>query len=443
MFNISNFTLPRSLMTDDLYASATEMARAVRNREISSEELVSAHLRRIERLNPVLNSVIQIAPESALEQAKAADEALARGDALGALHGVPFTVKDVYDVRQAARMETAPGMAERPDPVAERDSTAVLRLRAAGAILIAATKATLWTDREERYGSTRNPYDLDRSVSGSSGGEAATIAAGGSPLGMGSDSGGSLRHPSHYCGVATLRPSNGRVPRGSDADGTHDPRTAAGPIARKTEDLELALRLLNGPDGRDPLAAPIPLGDSREILLKGLRVDFFVDNGIVGPTDETAETIRRAAKALESAGAVVEEATPPGMEEAWEITLDYWRFCREEGTLPGYFRFMERWDRYRLAMSEFMGERDALLCPVEAFPATPLNAKGLPAAFTYTTPFSLTGWPCATVRAGTSPEGLPIGAQIVGGPWRDDVALAIARRIESALGGWSPSPLFS
>lgn len=423
-----------------LFCSATALARMIRDRELSSEEVVTAYLGRIGTLNPALNSVLQIAPGSALEQARAADAALARGRLLGPLHGVPFTVKDVYEVCEAARLVTAPGMVERPDPPPARDSTAVLRLWAAGAILIAVTRATLWKDREERYGPARNPYDLTRTPGGSSGGEAATIAAGGSPLGLGSDSGGSLRLPAHYCGLATLRPSNGRVPRGSDAAGTNDPRTAAGPLARSVEDLALALSLISGFDWTEPTTLPLSLGDHREVDLNALRVAFHTDNGIVPPTAETAEAVLASARALETAGAAVEEAAPPALDEAWQITLEYWRYCGEVGTVQEYFRFLERWDRYRVTLLSFMQRWDLLLCPVEAFPAPLQGADDTPPMFTYTTPYSLVGWPCAVVRAGTSPEGLPIGVQIIGGPWRDDLALAAALRVEAVCGGYQPPP---
>jgi amidase len=424
-----------------LYSPAAALARAIREREVSAEEVVLATLKRIEALNPVLNSVIQIAPESALEQARAADAALARGQLLGPLHGVPFTVKDVFEVQDSARLVTAPGMVERPDGPPARDATAILRLRAAGAILVAVTKATLWSDREERYGYTHNPYDLTRTPSGSSGGEAATIAAGGSPLGLGSDSGGSLRLPAHCCGVATLRPSNGRVPRGSDAPGTNDPRTAAGPLARSVEDVALALAVISGFDWSDPTSLPVPLGDHRQVSLKGLRVAVHTDNGLVPPTAETAGAVRASAAALADAGAIVEEAAPPDLDESWQITLEYWRYCGEVGTVGEYFRFLERWDRYRGKLLSFMQPRDLILCPVEAFPAPVQKAKETLQMFTYTTPFSLVGWPCAVVRAGTSPEGLPIGVQVVAGPWRDEVALAAALRIEVAMGGWRRPPL--
>ena len=419
-----------------LYESAAALSQAIQRRQVSSVEVVTATLEHIAALNPVLNCVIQIAPESALAQARAADEALSRGHLKGPLHGVPFTMKDVYEARHTAHLRTAPGMAERPDPIAPSDSTVVSRLQEAGAIPIAVTKATLWSDREERYGYTHNPYDLARTCSGSSGGEAALIAAGGSCLGLGSDSGGSLRLPAHCCGVVTLRPSNGRVPRGMDAAGTNDPRTAAGPLARSVEDAALALRIIGGFDWEEPTTLPVPLGNYREASLQGRKVAVFWDNGLVSPTPETITVAQSSALALADAGAIVENVALPGLEEAWQITLEYWKYCGEVGTVADYFRFLERWDAYRVRASAFMRQWDLLVCPVEAFPAPRQQAHDTPMMFTYTTPFSLVGWPCAVVRAGTSPEGLPIGVQIVGGPWQDDVVLAAASQIEAAHGGW-------
>lgn len=417
---------------------ATKLVRMIRERQLSAVEVVQAHLKRIEQINPALNAVIEIAPESSLEQARDADAAIASGEQVGPLHGVPFTVKDVYEVCDCARLMTAPGMASRPGEPARKDSTAVIRLRAAGAILIGVTKATLWVEREERYGLTHNPYDLSLSPGGSSGGEAATIAAGGSPLGMGSDSGGSLREPAHFCGIATIRPSNGRVPRSPDA-GENDSRTVSGPLARTVEDVATALDVVRGLDWVDPMAISAPLANWRDVSLTGLRVSAFSDNGIVAPTRETVATVAAAARVLADAGMIVDEERPPGLDESWEITLAYWKWG-DSGNLKEYKTFLSRWHQYKLRMLDYMRTRDLVLCPVEAFPAPPLGKSeiGTGPSVTYTTPFSLLGWPVATVRAGSSREGLPIGVQLVASPWRDDVALAAAAAVESASGGWQP-----
>ncbi|MEQ7007978.1 amidase [Actinopolymorpha sp. B17G11] len=446
-------------MTSDLHhGSVTRLAELIRGGALSSYDLVTAHLARIERLNPSLNAVIEIA-DSAVAQALEADRATARGEVTGPLHGVPFTVKDVYAVSpETAQLRTAPGMPPRPDrPTADRDvapardSTAVARLRAAGAILVGVTKATLWTDREAHYGVTHNPYDLSCTPGGSSGGEATLVAAGVSPLGMGSDSGGSLRQPAHFCGVATIRPSNGRVPRATDADGMYDPRTVAGPLARTVADVGLALSIISGADWHDPTTLPVPLGDWRAVELASLRVAVHADNGLVPATAETVATVRRAADALADAGARLTEVVPPELDLAWDITLDYWRRCGGDGALRDYFGLLDRWQDYQRSAGAFMRAYDLILCPVEASPA-PRRGGGADGngggggdreqrvpEFTYTAPSSLLGWPAAVVRAGTSRGGLPIGVQLIAGPLRDDVALRAAAAVEAATGGWQPA----
>jgi amidase len=191
----------------------------------------------------------------------------------------------------------------------------------------------------------------------------------------------------------------------------------------------------------DPTTLPIPPLGEREPEVAGLRAAMFTSNGLAPPTEETGATVYAAANALTEAGLIVDEQTPPDLKEAWEITLQYWHYCDEVGAVAEYFRFLERWDRFRVKMAAFMEDWDLILCPVEAFPAPRLDEEGGPPHFTYTTPFSLLGWPCAAVRAGTSMDGLPIGVQIVGGSWRDDLALAAARAIEGARGGWMPPDL--
>lgn len=411
-----------------LQCSAIEMAGMIRRGEVTAETVIRAHLDRLAELNTVLNAVIQWAPESALEQARAADAAIAAGKPVGPLHGVPFTVKDVYAVGEAARLVAVPGRERLLDLPRDRDGTAVARLREAGAILIGVTRATWWTDREALYGPVKNPYNLEQTPGGSSGGEAAVIAACGSPLGLGSDSGGSLRDPACACGIATIRPSNGRVPQATDGEGTADPRTVAGPLARSVADVALALRIISGVDPRDPTTLPLTLGDPTDVSMKGLRVAVFPASAVFPPTPETAQAVKVAAEALRAGGAVLVDAEVPDIVLAWDITNEYWRGYPEgPGARKTYAAFLARWDRYRVAINLFMQDFDIVVCPVRPGP--------------YPAVFSLAGLPVAVVRAGTEKNGLPIGVQLAARPWRDEVALAAAMQVERATGGWLPPPV--
>jgi amidase len=436
-------------MTDLTSRSATSLARAIREREVSSREVVEAHLQRIEAVNPQLNAVVQLTAERALERACAADDALARGETWGPLHGLPFTVKDWIETSDAI---CAAGIPERANLVPKHDATAVARLRATGGIMLGKTIDGV---NNPVYGPASNPYDLARMPGASSAGEAAIIAAGGSPLGLGSDSGGSIRYPAHCCGVAGLKPSAGRVPLTGHfprIDYLSDPRTQIGPLARHVEDLALALPIIAGPDSIDASVAPVPLGDWRAVELRALRVATFTEFEGASCTDETASAVREAARSLAAAGASVEEALPARIEESWSITQGHWKRVRSyswnewrtasEHALSAdeIERHIFEMGRLQRAMLPFMERFDLLLCPVAPGPAR-LKSEGESALeYVYTLPFSLTGWPCVALRGGTSPEGLPIGVQVVGGPWRDDVALAAANAIEGALGGWQPPP---
>jgi amidase len=391
--------------------------------------------------------VVQLASEPALSAARAADDALAQKQPVGPLHGVPFTVKDWIDTADLPCTGSDPRFRDRRP---QEDATAVARLRQAGGILLGKTNAMA----ENRvYGRTNNPYNPAYSPTGSSSGEAAIIAAGGSPLGLGSDSGGSIRQPAHACGIAGLKPTTGRVPLTGHfpfISALNDPRTTLGPLARYVEDLALALPILSGPDWRDPSVIPLPLANWREVDVASLRVAFYTHHPTAEPTPETVITCRRAAQALANVCACVEEALPPRIEEAYAITRDYWQ--RPESASPddwvpdGEFRLtseaVERhlftWDRFRRSLVQFMAGYDVILTPVAERPAVRHGEDegGIP----YTLPYSLTGWPCLAVRAGTSPDGMPIGVQIVARPWRDDVALAVGQVLEQELGGWQPLP---
>jgi len=426
-------------MDEILSASALALGRAIRAKRVSAAEVVDAYLQRIDQVNPAVNAVVQRIDERARAEARAADAALARGETGGPFHGVPFTAKDIFDV---AGVASAAGLVERANYVPDCDAVVVARMRGAGAILLGKTNCPpggtgVVTDNPI-YGATRNPYGLDRSPSGSSGGEAAAVAAGASPLGLGSDSGGSIRTPAHYCGIAALRPTVGRVPNTGAYElpgGLSDPRSQIGPMSRWVEDLGPALAIIAGVDWRDSGVIPMPLADPTSVELRDLRVACYADDGNAPPTPETAQAVRDAARALSDAGAVVEETRPPHLDQVWDITSRYWRsaeLSREDE------RLMLDWDGFRTAMLGFVERYDLILCPVADEPAVPLGVEG---NGIYCLPYSLTGYPCAVVRAGTSPDGLPIDVQVVARPWREDVALSAAGRIEMILGGWKSPPL--
>ena len=462
-------------MDDITTTSATKLAGAIRAKKVSATEVVQAHIDRINEVNPKLNAVVQLVEERALSEAREADEALAKGDSKGPLHGVPMTIKDSLDTEGIV---STGGTTGRSSFVPDRDATVVARLRAAGAILLGKTNTPELTLDGETYnliyGQTNNPYDLARTPGGSSGGAAAIVSAAGSPLDIGSDTGGSIRGPSHDCGIAGIKPTSGRVPRTGHivpyGMGAQDALTQLGPMARYVEDLTLALGIIAGPDMEDPAIVPVPLGNPDLVDIKSLKIATHSNNGLVEPTPETTEAVNRAAKALSDAGASVAEDLP----EALKLSTDLYerlegidgrtwvrRMLEKAGTTKvgdmltkmladakagsseEFSKLLEELDEYRSLMLRFIANYDALLVPAVAHPALPHgdSHKEENSDYSHTSAYNLTGWPGAVVRGGTSPEGMPIGVQIVAGPWREDVALALAQHLETALGGWRPPPL--
>jgi amidase len=405
-------------------ASATDLAAAIAAREVSAVEVVSAHL---DRVSADVNAFTFVDAEGAL--------AAARDPLPGPLSGVPFTVKDTFAV---AGWPLELGDPERAGERAVADATVVSRLRAAGAILIGKTNCPPYGGGIETdnpvTGRTSNPYDLSRTCGGSSGGEAAAIASGASAFGIGTDSGASVRLPAHFCGLAALKPTTGRVPLTGVVDdlgplgSLSDPRTQVGPLARSVADVALLLTLIAGPDGRDGGVAPVPLRPPG--LVRGLRVAVLVDDGLAPPDDDTRSVVALAAAALEDAEALVEEAAPPGGGHA--LTIEVWG---SYGSGAIAYDLLRRWDAYREAMLGFGEGFDLILSPV--FPSAAPRHGEIANLTSYTTSHSLTGWPAATVRCGTSADGLPIGMQVAAHPWRDDIALAAALALETALGGYS------
>jgi amidase len=451
------------------YASAKTIAQAIRDKEVSVVEVVEAHLQRIDEVNPKLNAVVHLAADRALSEAREADAATARGESKGPLHGVPMTVKDSHD---AEGLVSTGGTKGRENFVPDRDATTVARMRAAGAIVLGKTNTPELTLAFETdnliYGRTNNPYGLDRTPGGSSGGAGAIIASGGSPLDLGTDTGGSVRVPAGFCGIAGLKPTSGRVPRTghiiSHSLGATDALTTVGPMARYVEDLILVYPIIAGPDGEDPAIVPMPVDDPANIDLKSLRVAWFTDVGDVTSTAEIASATQSAADALTDAGASLTEDMPSAilratgtslltadggagvrriLDKAGTTEMHPWvgRFVEGTDPLPvgEYSALLEEIDAFRSNMLGFMENYDAILLPVRPFPAPP-HGKSMTPEFspgnTFTSSFNTTGWPGAVVRAGTSPEGLPIGVQFIARPWHEDVSLALAAVVESALGGW-------
>lgn len=465
---------PRPLI-DITTSSATRLTAAIRQREVSSVEVVESFLRRIEESNPKLNAVVQLDRDGALIAARAADVRVRRRERLGPLHGVPMTIKDSFDT---AGMISTAGTLGRKAFVPARDASAVARLRNAGAILLGKTNCAEITLAYETdnlvYGRTNNPYDLGRTSGGSSGGSAAILAVNGSALDLGSDTGGSIRIPSHFCGTTGLKPTSGRVPRTGhiiSAEGVFQFFTQVGPMARYVEDLALVLPILAGPDWRDPFIVSAPIGKSAAVDLHNLRVAVHTDNGIYPSTKDTVGVVTDAAKALRKAGCSVVESRPEELSKVYALGNRLWRLgggptvqrlLATAGTktvsepLQPWLKpptsppkdewtdLLEQLDHSRGKMLSFFENYDAIVCPACAFPALQHGAtlkEDLDAAFSYGEVYNYVGWPAAVVRGGTSTEGLPIGVQIVARPWREDVALALAHRLESELGGWRFPPL--
>ncbi|HWX02825.1 amidase [Collimonas sp.] len=435
--------LPESI----LRKSASELSLLIARREISSEQVVLAHLERMEQLQPALNAAACINRENALEDARALDRQLAGGKVKGILHGVPFTVKDWIDV---AGMPCAGADIKHAQRIPLRDATVVQRLKDAGGIVLAKSAVLV---ESEVYGRVVNPHQASASPGGSSSGEAALIAAYASPLGIGSDSGGSIRQPAGYCGIAGLKPTSGRVPLTGhfpEINPLADPRTVIGPMARSVGDLWLALRVMAGQDGVDPSVVPVALNSPAEVSIRGMRVAFYtsIDEAlnVASVDEEIVAAVHDVAQYLAQAGCHVQELSPPLAGEAMSITRDYWARPEsgswDEWQVGGMKSTLSAdqveqhlfaWDKYRRSLLEFMSGVDIIICPVaERTAALSGENEG---SVVFTAPYSLAGYPVVSMPVGMSSRGLPIGVQIIAAPWREDRALAVALAIEKSFGG--------
>ena len=459
-------------MTVDHWSSAADMASAVRAREVSARELLELHLARIDEVNPSVNALVSLDPDRARAAAAAADEALAGGAPVGPLHGLPFAVKDTHAL---AGWRTTYGSPLFADHVPDHDDLLVERIRQAGAVFIGKTNTPEFAAGSHTFnkvfGTTANPYDLSRSAGGSSGGAAAALASGMVPLADGSDMGGSLRNPASFCNMVGLRPSLGRVPSWP-SDNAWETLSVAGPMARSVTDLALLLSVLAGPDRRVPTA----LGDPGSAFapplsgsLSGLRVALSVDLGGAFEVDEAVATVvEQAASVFGSEGAVVRPAYPslPEAEDTFR-TLRAWLFQAAYGGLlaehPSAFKQsladnirageplsgadVARAYRQRTALThrmvEFFDEHDVLVLPVSQVPPFPadqefptrINDQPMESYLDWMRSayfVTVTGCPAISVPATISPDGLPVGIQVVAPHNQERRLLEVAHAFERA-----------
>jgi Asp-tRNA(Asn)/Glu-tRNA(Gln) amidotransferase A subunit family amidase len=477
----------RNLLMPDrrslLHQPATEIIRSIAHGEMSAADVVRLHLEQIDRLQPELNAFVDIRGEAALAEARAQDETATRGVPRGPLGGLPVTVKSAIEVA-GLRCET--GSPSRKDIVAESDAVVVQRLKAAGAIVLGTTNVAEmlmgYESDNPLHGRTSNPWNLELTPGGSSGGESAAIAAGCSAGGIGSDGGGSIRVPAHFTGICGLKPTPGRIP------GTgHQPPClgpfcligVVGPMARTIQDVYELFRVVAGWEPGDPMAAPVPIKGLDEALDgKPLRIGFFEDDGRTKVTAETRAAVQTAARAAARAGHPVEPFRPEGLDRArelWDVffaevgllllgeTLEgaekalpiLKAFLKGDAPLPPLTStgFIHAWidrDEVRANLLRQMDTHQVLICPVAAIPAFRHGERswkvdgvdvGYLDAMTYTHWFNILGNPAVVVPVGKSADGLPIGVQVVGRPFEEEVILAVAAQIEREVGGYARPPI--
>ena len=456
-----------------LFQSATDAAQTIRRKVSSSRELTETLLARIEATNPALNAVVELRPEAALREATTADEAIARGDDTGPLHGVPMTIKDSFNV---AGMHTTWGNPAFADFVADSDATVARRLRQAGAIIVGKTNvafmlADFGQTANELYGVTKNPWDITRAPGGSTGGAAAALSAGMTFLEYGSDLVGSIRIPASLCGVYGLKPSVGIVPlTGFQPPGPPPPpsdmtyMSAVGPLGRSPRDLRTTLSVTAGPENQAAKAYSWALLPPRHTRLEDFRVGFVLDHEEAPVSSEVAAPLSDVVDALARAGATIVEGWPDGVDPARHYesfgfhVQAFFAFQHpgEDSAKLSEFVYHENrrmaaraaWNRY------FDDVADVFLCPVTFTPAflhdtrpfeqrtiaTPEGERPYNDQAFWVSHASLPGLPAVAAPVGRTPVGLPVGMQIVGPLYEDDTAMTFAELLGDVIGGYEPPP---
>jgi amidase len=457
-----------------LFQSATDAAQAVRRKEISSRELTETLLAWIEATNPALNAVVELRPEAALREATAADEATARGDDTGPLHGVPMTIKDSFNV---AGMHTTWGNPAFADFVADSDGTVARRLRQAGAIIVGKTNvafmlADFGQTANELYGVTKNPWDITRTPGGSTGGAAAALSAGMTFLEYGSDLVGSIRIPASLCGVYGLKPSVGIVPLTgfqppgpppSPSDMTY--MSAVGPLGRSPRDLRTTLSVTAGPENHAAKAYSWALLPPRHTKLEDFRVGFVLDHEEAPVSSEVAAPLSDVVDALARAGATIVEGWPEGVDpvrhyESFGFHVQsFFAFQQPGEAFAKFSEFIDHENRRmaaRAAWNRYFDDvADVFLCPVTFTPAflhdtrpfeqrtiaTPGGERPYNDQAFWVSHASLPGLPAVAAPVGRTPGRLPVGMQIVGPLYEDDTAITFAELLGDVIGGYEPPPL--
>jgi Asp-tRNA(Asn)/Glu-tRNA(Gln) amidotransferase A subunit family amidase len=462
------------------YTSIAEIAESIRLKRVSPVEIVAAHLKRAEALQRKLNAFVHIDAEGAHAQARRAEDAVRKGAELGPLHGVPMTLKSCIDV---AGWPCPAGSMPRKEYVAQADATLTTRLREAGAILVGNTNTPEFLMAYETdnlvSGKTSNPWDLSRSAGGSSGGEAAAIASGCSFGGVGSDGGGSIRVPAHFCGICGLKPTPGRIP----ATGHFPAGVGAfawigvvGPMARTVADVRALFNAMAGADPWDALSAPVPIRPINDAHLRGMRVGLLESKALGEVDAETDAALQKAGNGLAEQGFIVEPLPLRELERAIElwwfffgpaiahlfqpslagqeeklspIFRDYLQFAGAPVTLDELLAACAERDMLRATILQQMRDVPILLSPVSTTTAFRHGEgtwrPGTRQCYRDTMRFSqwlnLTGFPGASVPVSVSAEGLPIGVQVIGRPHEEELVLAVAERIEIGRGPWQAPPL--
>ncbi|WP_019504832.1 amidase [Pleurocapsa sp. PCC 7319] len=481
-----------------VFATASQLAQMIRDREVSAVEVLNAYLEQIEKHNGKINAVVTLNKEKAIERAIEADEALAKGENWGVLHGVPVTVKDLLETRG---LVTTAGYPPLKNYIPQQDATTVARLKAAGAIILGKTNTPQfgadYQSKNPVFGQTNNPWNLNCTVGGSSGGSASAVAAGFSALDLGSDIGGSIRLPAHFCGVYGFMPTDSRV----SAAGHIPPlpnqtryvrqMLRIGPLARSVPDLQLCFSLIAGADSRQPEIPPLSLDRATDKKISELKIAWTYGYDFLPISQDTRSCIEDLVKRLTNAGCHLTESQPTDLD--WSETLTYYGIlsffelfastfsfrdliqgfqfaikneflARTQTTykynspfskktnlafppsLAKYKAILAERDHAMAQMDNFMAQWDAWICPVSLTPAfahcnfgQPIKVDGvkfpyLLACGGYTMPLNFTGSPVIVIPISQSKSGLPIGVQIVGKRWQDMNLLAIAEKIDEIAG---------